>query len=344
MTGDKTAGRQRPTGVVVRRTLVGVTVTLAAAACLGGGPPADRQPLTATAALTAPTPAAAARSVVQAAKTAQRHDPIPADLHPPLAGLAHDRADVGACDYAVSTHRLCRRGASKSHRVIVVLGDSHSRVWIPAVQEIAGRTHYAAYYLSKPGCTSALVTPANAGKPRARCVDWRRWAIGQVRRMQPAVLILASALPKAVIGQRGRVVRDPARVAPLIRAGFVATVKRAQDAGVDRIYLIEDAPALDQKPGACLAAAGADLGTCASPPSAAADLMSQAEQAAARATGVRYVRTRPWFCTVDLCPAVVGTTITHRDNGHITTVYARRLSRALQQTMGLHKPSGPQRG
>jgi hypothetical protein len=320
---DKTAVFIRYPAVVA----FGVALSLAA------GPVGTAVP---TAAPAVPTLAMepAVERVHAAVDAARRHDPIPDPLRPALAGLHRDYADVGRCNYANGRHLLCRRGFADGRRVLIALGDSHARAWIPALETIAERNKYAAYYLAKPGCTAARVSPDHGTGAFVGCVEWREWAIDQIRRMRPDVLLITSALPDGIAARDGHRVTDPAELADRTRAGLMSTI-RAVQSRVGHVFVVSDAPGLAEDPAVCLAQAGADLGTCASAPSAAAALHFAADRAAARATGVRFVDVRTWFCWEAVCPAVVGTTVTYRDGGHMTTVYSRSLNWPLQHAMRL---------
>ncbi len=70
---------------------------------------------------------------------AQEGRPIPSNLTPDLLKLRDDVADVGACDYLEDVRSLCPHGAVDSDNVLVVLGDSHARAWIPAFDVIGER-------------------------------------------------------------------------------------------------------------------------------------------------------------------------------------------------------------
>ncbi|HSS67383.1 MAG TPA: SGNH hydrolase domain-containing protein [Nocardioidaceae bacterium] len=272
--------------------------------------------------------------VHRAVDAARRHDPIPDQLQPALAGLHHDYADLAGCNYTTGQHRLCRRGAVHGTKTLVVLGDSHARAWIPAVETIAARTGYAAYYLAKPGCTAARVIPDHGEGGFVGCVEWREWALGAIRRLRPDVLIVTSAFPDGVVGPGGHRVTRPADIAARVRAGLVSTIRAVRDR-VGHVFVLSDAPGLTDDPASCLAVVGADLGSCASPPSDAAQLHFTADRTAARQTHTTFVDARSWFCSDGLCPAVVGTTVTYRDGGHMTTVYSRSLDWPLQHALRL---------
>jgi hypothetical protein len=273
-------------------------------------------------------------SVHDAVDAARRHDPIPDPLRPALGDLHASLAHVGRCDYAHGVHRLCRRGFVQGDTSIVVLGDSHARALIPAFQAVAKRAGRAAYYLVKQGCTAARVTPDHGDGGFANCVRWRAWAIDAIRRLRPQLLVVTSALPDGLAAADGHRLTEPDVIAARTRAGLVSTI-RAVRGRVGRVVVLSDAPGLAEDPAGCLAAAEADLGSCASAPSPDARLHFAADRAAARRAGVDFVNAQPWFCWHGLCPAVVGSTVTYRDGGHLTTVYSRSLSWPLQDALGL---------
>ena len=47
------------------------------------------------------------------------------------------------------------------------------------------------------------------------------------------------------------------------------------------------------------------------------------------------VPTRQWFCDDGRCPAVVADMVAQRDEGHVTTTYARSLTTPLGRALGL---------
>ena len=92
---------------------------------------------------------------------------MPSDLTPNLLDIRDSVADVGECDYDRGRAALCPRGDEDASRTVVVIGDSHARVWIPAFDLITDDSGWRAYYLVKPQCTAAHVTvaPLNGAGP-----------------------------------------------------------------------------------------------------------------------------------------------------------------------------------
>jgi hypothetical protein len=276
-------------------------------------------------------------ALVQASTIAALNDrPIPGRLRPSLLGLRGDVADVGDCDYDTDVRRLCERGAVGSDKVLVAFGDSHARAWIPALDIIAKRAGYAAYYLVKPGCNPGEIVPDIGYGPFTGCVEWREWALAQIEQLRPDVVVIANDLPPGVVedGQTVRTADEPASVAALVESGLEQVIAELAPS-VGQVVVIGDGPGAPEPPGDCLSARDASLGDCVFRRGANARLLFQAQRAAADAAGADFVSPLAWFCYRGWCPAVIGSTVAYRDTEHITTEYSAQLADALQQSLGV---------
>ncbi|WP_370247297.1 acyltransferase family protein [Nocardioides sp.] len=281
-------------------------------------------------------------ALVQASVIAARagHE-VPSTLRPPLIGIGDDVPDVGACDYTDGTVReLCPRGDTDADRTLVVLGNSHGRMWIPAFERIAQAVGYRTYYFVKPNCTAASlvvsdVEPATRNEPWTDCLDWREWAFEQIEALQPDLAVVSTSGPNpgiflpdgARLGQS-----DPGRV-EATEAGFVTTFERLEQAA-DRVVLIRDVPKAEVAAPDCLAS-GKGLRECMFTPMPEQEVDSDASQRAAEEAGVDVVDPRPWLCFEDQCPAVIGDVLPYRDRGHISALYAGELADELGRKMGI---------
>ena len=78
-------------------------------------------------------------------------------------------------------------------KTLVLIGDSHARQWVPALDTLAQRYGYTAYFLIREGCPSSDVTPWMVhGGPSTDCEAFQEWAREQVEEMQPDVVLLGS--------------------------------------------------------------------------------------------------------------------------------------------------------
>ena len=142
-------------------------------------------------------------ALVQASVIAARHGmAVPSNLTPDVLTLRDDVPDVGDCDYETDVRTLCANGDTGAEKTIVVFGNSHGRMWIPAFERIAEHGGYRTYYLVKPNCTASLVEVgdlANGGEQWAACSDFREWALGQIDELDPDLVAVSSSGPNPVV-------------------------------------------------------------------------------------------------------------------------------------------------
>ncbi len=278
----------------------------------------------------------AVQATVQAARDGAR---VPGELTPSVFDLRDASPDFD-CDATGgdTTNPICEMGKVGADKTLVLFGNSHARFWIPAIDEVAREEGWSAYYFIKLGCTPALVTPQEEeGSPKGRCLEWRSWAMDQIAEVSPDVTIVASNVPPGVVSpDTGNRVDDDEEVAKLWRKGYEETLSRlAKDAG--RVIALEDAPGLEEDPAECLTQRGAAIADCTYPLTGRPLLMSKAAKRAARAAGADFVDTTRWFCADESCPAVIGSFIAYRDDGHVTEAYSESLAEALGRALHLDR-------
>jgi peptidoglycan/LPS O-acetylase OafA/YrhL len=245
-------------------------------------------------------------ALLESVSSARLRQPVPRALAPPLGQLLNDRYRLGACmarTGAISSD-VCEFGDLKARRRLVVLGDSHAAMWMPALIPFALRYHWRLVPLIKTGC---VPTAMDSGS----CAAWYRWALQQVRRLHPRAVVLSQAWSGWGRGGVDAVSRELQDLAPLTA----------------RLTVVEDPPSTGRPMLDCLLGRGATLGSCAFRVTAGHAATYSWMRSEARAARAIYVPTLRWFCARGLCPAVVGTIVTYRDSTHITATYARQLAR-----------------
>jgi peptidoglycan/LPS O-acetylase OafA/YrhL len=264
-------------------------------------------------------------AVVAAVQAAERGDPLPRGLTPPIgrlrsfgppymppSGCIVRQRDGGA------RGRVCRVGEPSSTRTIVLFGDSHALMWLPSLIELARRDAWAVVPLIRLGCTPGRWV-ANGDK--TGCREWYRWATAQVIRLHPRLTLVGGS----VGGDRG-VAASRGAVDGIFSA---ATLLKAHG----RVVVIGDPEGVDQEPVDCLLAAHASMATCTTtwpaPALAAYDLM----QRAAKKLDVGFLPTRGFLCFERRCPMVVGHTITRMDRSHLTVAYAVQIAPAFRSAL-----------
>ena len=272
-------------------------------------------------------------ALVKASVLAAREGrPVPSDLTPDLIDIREDRAGLGRCSYETDALPLCPRGTTGTpEQTVVVLGNSHGRMWVPAFEGIAREHDLRTYYLVKVGCPAALVTVGSQAE-YAACTTFREWALEQIAEL--------AARPGRGVHQRRR---DPAPRGPPGRG-----LRRARAAGARRLRRplrparADRGPhrAAARRPRARRVPRGLPEHRTSRPRRLPArhhrhaTRMADISVASAPASGGSRSSTPPRGCAgTTQCPAVIGSTIPYRDTGHLTTEYAAALTEDLEQAL-----------
>lgn len=267
---------------------------------------------------------------------------IPAELQPSLLDLEGDIPDIGKCRYfEINRNRpLCPRGDPDGDMTLILIGDSHARQWIPALDVLSARYGYTAYYLIREGCPGSDVTPwLVRGGPSTDCAAFQDWARDQVAQMRPDVVLLGSeANRRGFADDSGELVDDVPTMATMYREGMERQIDFLTPYA-ERVIVIGDPPAVVEHPGRCLTSRDATLKDCLSPQDEVSLVFIEALRQAALAKGVTFVETAEWFCLDGVCPSVVGPYIPHRDRTHVSQTYARYLTDALERQINLNPAS-----
>ncbi|HRD59659.1 MAG TPA: acyltransferase family protein [Nocardioides sp.] len=328
-------------GVLLYPAVVLLTLPMLAAANTvvkdeldGGGPPITVSEF----GQTQPQQDQVAALVQASVKAAQDGYEIPAGLKPSVLDLGTDIPDLGKCQYfEINSDRpLCPRGDTDGDRTLVLIGDSHARQWVPALDELAKRYGYTAYFLIREGCPSSDVTPwmVNGG-PSTDCEAFQDWAREQVEELQPDVVLLGSeANRRGFATDDGDHVDDTDEMATMYREGMEREIDYLAP-HTQRVIVIGDPPAVVTHPGRCLSERDATLAKCLSQEDKVSLVFIDSLRQAAAAKGVQFVETAAWFCADGLCPSVVGDYIAHRDRTHISQSYAGFLTDELEAQIHL---------
>ncbi|HYJ12666.1 MAG TPA: acyltransferase family protein [Thermomicrobiales bacterium] len=248
-----------------------------------------------------------------------------------------DECNVTRAD---TTSAACVHGDPEAERSIVVFGDSHGAMWIPAFEEIGRQGGWQIVQLTKPGCqVPDYPGYSNAlGREYTECAEFREFAINKIVELQPDVVVVTSARKGVQMAKDGTSTTDGIEEA--WAAGLGSVLDRIAP-NTDRMIVLGDVPYPSQGGIDCLTAHESDVMACSTPVSTAVYADHNAmEEDVAMAHGAQYVSTIPWFCTSETCPAVIGGLTTRRDAHHVAENYAHWLSVTLGVETGLLNPDG----
>jgi peptidoglycan/LPS O-acetylase OafA/YrhL len=265
-------------------------------------------------ALGAPRAPATLGPVVAAVRAARRGDPLPSPLTPAVGDLTKDRYNFPkgcAADPGQTSSQICRLGAAGSGKTLVVFGDSHARMWMPAILRMALQDGWAVVPFVKPRCVPR--TWFQAGN---ECSTWTSWATTHAAPLHPYVSL--------VIGSWSGTSSPAAAVTP------VGALSKAMKRFSASVIVMGDAPTQSKDPVDCLLAPGATMKTCTATATRAQLKTDDTIAVGTKKKKLGFISTRGWFCArggaAFLCPLVINRTIVWADRGHISQTYALELA------------------
>ncbi len=254
---------------------------------------------------------------VDAAVAAELSGPsdIPQRLYPVIAN-------------GCNTVTQCVFGDVASHHVIVLFGDSHAMMWLPALNPAARKDGDRLVLLWTPACPAADVSgyryveevvPTNA-----QCAAWRQKAITAIQKLRPAAVLVGERTAAIVHASTGQ----PFTAAQWF-TGLAVTVAALLKA-TPHVGVLEDIVFFDGSVPNCLAAYPNQVQRCSvKDPNPRFPGQQVAEQAVAKATGATFVKTNQWFCTAR-CSPIIGNFIVYYNEGHVSAHYAEYLAAVMR--------------
>ena len=224
---------------------------------------------------------------------------------------------TGACDFGTITSKVN----------VVVFGDSHAVMWLPAIVALYGSDHILLRWRPSCGAAKIPVIDLKFHIVVPGCEKWRRESIPVINALHPKVTIIAERTSHTT-GPSGSWTTDAQW-----KRGLTTTLK-ALKAGGSHPLVLGDIPALEPQPASCLSINPTSIQKCTV--QLATRSMSYrghvaGERAAAHQVGVPFINTEPWLCDAKRrCPAVVAGHFTHADWSHLTMTYAAYLSQVFR--------------
>jgi peptidoglycan/LPS O-acetylase OafA/YrhL len=290
-------------------------------------------------------PAADQATVVHAVATAPRITTIPHDLLPTLASTQRDFAGLNKPAFACLEQtvggaipsKICSFGDPGGRHLMILYGDSHALMWLPAIDQIALRAHWRLVVLASYYCPAELVTVANPpsqgapGTPNTNCDHFHSWAVRHINAMRPDMVVVSQLslyeVPKSAGSPSGLISGQ------VWEGGLVDLMRSLRIAPAQEVY-IGDVPTLPTDPPTCLSAHPADVQACSAPVGTTGNGFMEMERHAVEQLGARYIDPTHWFCS-SVCTAIVDHYGVYRDQVHITGTYALYLEAVLAAAIGL---------
>ena len=258
--------------------------------------------------------------------------PIPFPLVQDLTELGKDQAFLTSGCSAASletSHELCPIGEVGGPRV-VVFGDSHAHMWLPALAALGSRDGFEVDPLIKWGC-SPLALRQNSSRVDGEftaCAEFRAWALDQIRELEPALVIVSGRAYAPQQLMSGRF--DPAEWQEAAREAMTSV----SALGFPSV-LMGDVSFVGQRPSRCLAEPSATMATCTTHANARVVATNRAMGRGATAAGTPFVDVNGFACLDGSCPMVAAHIATFRDKQHLSATWVRHVAAAFGQLFPL---------
>jgi peptidoglycan/LPS O-acetylase OafA/YrhL len=252
----------------------------------------------------------------------------------PTPVAARDRPNAPCTMIASRPMNVCAFGVSpkQATTTIALIGDSHASHWRAALEPIAQRHHWRGLSITRSGCPFSRTVRKLRNPLQSSCVQWNHTLPRWLRRHPEITTIF-------VVQESGS-----KWVVPAGQNMFEAEVtgfSRAWQAlprSVRHVVVIRDTPKDRLTTSACVEraiSAHRAAGTaCKVPRAAAIDRDAQAV-AAGRTRGHRVIAVdlTPFFCDKRWCYPVIGGALVHKDDHHLTVVFATTLAPYLERAL-----------
>ena len=280
-------------------------------------------------------PAPNVAAVLREVAAAKSITTVPATITPGLAQAASDwggAVEGPGCspDLTQSTERLCTVGDVHAHRLLIVYGDSHALMWLPAFDAIARRAQMRLLVLGKTNCPASLVTVGGppgtgpSGSPYVACDRWHDWAVRTINRLSPSMLIVSQA--SYYLAPESKSFTTVQWQSGLTRLFQALRIPHAEKLFLGNI------PRLSKPGPSCLSTHLDDAQACSTPVAQAYERLDRTDFSATESLHIRYIDPTPWFCSL-MCTAVVGPYDVYMDPIHVTATYAAYLQNALAEAI-----------
>jgi hypothetical protein len=274
----------------------------------------------------------------------QDQRPVPPGLQPRLAEAWADMPlERDGCQ---TMHRsaelmICTYGPSDAARTVVLIGDSHAMMYMPALHPIALERGWRLVTLVKSACPPVIGVHNSTQMDidgGITCRTWRRRAFEWVAQHDPDRVILAFSDNYGITTARGRDI-PKADHPDAWRNGVRRTLEALPDAS--RVLVIGDVPYNRVNPAICLRQHRGNMSACATARQPLAERpVEVAIRAAVANKGAAFGTIYPSLCTYDPCPLVQGGVLMWRDDGHLTRTIVERLTPSIREMVAEALPAG----
>ena len=243
-------------------------------------------------------------------------------------------SDASGCfaNYVQTRQHICTLGDPTGTKLMVVYGDSHAAMWLPAFDAIAKAAKWRLVILEKWACPANEATIGFFTVPgvSTTCTAWHSWATNWINRHSPDLLVISESDHYVQPGDKA--------FAAASWAQGLAELFASVNLPRDKVMLLGTTPYPPQIASVCLAAHPDEVSRCDTTIEEAGLNFINADEAAAARSQIRYIDSLPWFCATVCPPIVAGHVIYDTGGDHITVDWAEYLEDVLAEALGFPIP------
>ena len=284
-------------------------------------------------------PKAPVDPILSAISVAMKISKLPGNLTPSLTSARTDKSEwlkeTNTCsvDFAEVRVPECSGGDANGSKLIVLYGDSHASMWMPAIDAIAKKNGYRVELYAKLACPliEAPVWSYQLNRPFTECQQWQQLVLPKIKNAKPDILIVTDQWKPAVVnGEKSDFDTETlwAKEFPKALATLSSYTKK--------LVLIGNNPSMTTDSINCVSKPGVTISICASVRTKADNnSINKIEQAAALAIKATFIDTVAWACDAYMCPAIIDNKLVYFDQWHFTATYVDWLTPSLAKALAL---------
>lgn len=274
------------------------------------------------------------QNVIQGAVSA---DEYPAKMIPRLGDIVRDRSEwfENGCsvDFPDTNVPECVGGQIGASKTLVLYGDSHATMWMPAFDRIGKDLGWEIHLFAKLACplVEENVWSYQLNKPFFECQTWQSTVLNKIRDLNPDVIVATDQWKPAV--KNGSI--DDNGVEALWNRSFQPAVAKLKSY-TNRLIVLGNVPNIEADPATCVGQGGSSPWQCSTlRDDSEYAAINRIERKATQAVGGKYIDTMEWACTVQFCPTVIGGRVAYFDRWHFSDTYVKWLDPVLKAALNL---------
>lgn len=277
--------------------------------------------------------------IVAAIAGAMKVTKLPTGITPSLTAARNDKSEwlkesnTCSVDFPEVRVPICTGGDPSGSKLIILYGDSHASMWMPAIDVIAKKNGYRLELYAKLACplVESPIWSYQLNRPFTECTQWQQLVLPKIKAAKPDLLIVTDQWKPAVVDGN----KSDFDTETLWEKEFPKALANL-NAMTKKLVVIGNNPSMSTDSINCISKPGVNITICASVRTKADNnAINRIEASAAKELKATYIDTVAWACDPYMCPAVIDNKIVYFDQWHFTATYVNWLTPALAKALGL---------